>query len=476
MWQGLSLVNPSFNDVGTSSLWKETCALVSLFVVGKVVWDHYSILLYPRVPYHDLGWPVIGHSFRIFRKSLDVWRKDIMAGKRAVLSNFLYGHVVLVDYSLYLERIHRAELDGKLRPLWSPSTMEVLGKSSILSLPAGKGHPHHKRLRAKILSSLAPKPVLAVQGQLKSLIRQVLDDLVTICEKKGHVTFQSAASHIAARGSTLQITAGLEPKLQARLEELLDIMIEGIFAFPINLGRFSSFGRAMLARKEVSQIVEGLLKQPNLSCQNILYDLSRSGQDGEAFTLEEMVDTVGTLLLAGKLTTADALPNLLIRLHENTAWKETIAQEQLEFCNIEEDSATLRFVRESLRVEPPVTGYRRGCDEELSLGSDGSIPPGCSFAVLIKGHLQGMGSDFDPDRWNPALSRNAGWLPFGGAQPHSCVGKNLALLELQLFARILCREYEFEALNPELVVVPSKPNTRVYKDGLRIRIKQKATV
>ena len=34
---------------------------------------------------------------------------------------------------------------------------------------------------------------------------------------------------------------------------------------------------------------------------------------------------------------------------------------------------------------------------------------------------------------------------FGGNQPHECIGKHLALVELQLFARILCREYNFQA-------------------------------
>ena len=43
---------------------------------------------------------------------------------------------------------------------------------------------------------------------------------------------------------------------------------------------------------------------------------------------------------------------------------------------------------------------------------------------------------------------------FGGNQPHECIGKHLALVELQLFARILCREYNFQAGILFLSVVP----------------------
>ena len=43
---------------------------------------------------------------------------------------------------------------------------------------------------------------------------------------------------------------------------------------------------------------------------------------------------------------------------------------------------------------------------------------------------------------------------FGGNQPHECIGKHVALVELQLFARILCREYNFQAGILFLYIVP----------------------
>merc|ERR1719215_1127091 len=117
----------------------------------------------------------------------------------------------------------------------------------------------------------------------------------------------------------------------------------------------------------------------------------------------------------------------------------------MEFSSIEADTATYRFILECLRMAPPIGGYRRVCRHaSLDLGDYGTIPPGCQFAVLIGRQLATMGNEFDPDRWTPDYARKWGMLPFGGHQPHSCIGRHLVLLELQIFVRMLCREYKFQ--------------------------------
>jgi len=457
--------------------WREVCGLASAGLLGKVLWDHYGILRHSRLPPSNLGPPIIGHTLSIFQNSLDVWGDAALKGKDVLLANYLFGTAALVKYHVYQEHIQRAELDGKLRPEWPAGFKGLLGPNSIIVLPGGKGHQHHKHLRGKILHSLAPKPVLAILPRILEETRRTLDGLVADTAKQGFASLEGPAASMASKLSTLQITAGLEPKLQERMSSLLDDIILGMFSLPLNLGRLTAFGRATQARREVSKIIEGVMSNPNLDHVNIVFDLMHSSESGEAFSRDEIVDTVITLLLAGKLTTADALPALFVRLSENPDWAARIAQEPLEFAGIEQDSATLRFVRESLRVQPPVGAYRRTCidpSEATDLGEHGRIPPACPFAVVLRSALQGMGQDFNPDRWTSEASRSDGGTVFGGLQPHSCVGKNLALLELQTFARVLCREYDFKALDTTLVVKPSKVMTLSYKDGLRVAVHRKA--
>uniref|UniRef100_A0A7S2CUF0 Cytochrome P450 n=1 Tax=Alexandrium andersonii TaxID=327968 RepID=A0A7S2CUF0_9DINO len=230
----------------------------------------------------------------------------------------------------------------------------------------------------------------------------------------------------------------------------------------------------MAARRELVVILRKLMDNPNLEKQNIIRDLAQASEEGEALNLDEMVDTVVTLLMAGKVTTADALPEMVVQLSEHRDWAERIAEEPLEFNSIEEDSATLRVVRECLRIRPPVGAYRRVSQEPIDLGEHGRLPAGTPFAVLIGPALKNMSEEYNPDRWTPEVTRSD-FLAFGGSQPHACIGRHLALLELQVFARVLCREYDFEAVQPELEVNKKYLLSKTYKDGLRVKITKRVT-
>lgn len=450
---------------------RKVCGLVTSALVCKLLWTHYGVLLCRRkLPYLSLGWPLLGHTPDIFRQSLEGWAEGFLVGKPpAILANFLFCNTVMVQYPLYLKHIHQAEIDGMLRPQFPPSLQTLLGNNSVLVLPGGKGHPHHKRLRAKLLSSLAPKPTLAILPEIITEVRKTLDGLGACTAADGFASFNQFAQSLAATVSTLQITAGLSKELQDRVTGHLDCILEGLFSLPINAGRFSTFGRALRARKELSTIIQDLLAAPIKDKRNIIHDLTNTSDSVEAFTPEEVSDTVATLLLAGKLTTADALPHLFVLLNDHPEWVSKIACEDLHVDSIESDSAALRFVLECLRVKPPAGGVRRVCSHAIDLGEYGHVPPNCQMVTLIGHELKGMGS-FDPDRWTPDFVRKNIMLPFGGNQPHNCVGRSLALLELQTFARVLCREYEFKALEPELIVKPSLPLSRVFKDGLRVSV------
>merc|ERR1712187_927023 len=137
--------------------------------------------------------------------------------------------------------------------------------------------------------------------------------------------------------------------------------------------------------------------------------------------------------------------------------------------------ATLRMVRESLRLNPPAGTIRRSCKKPVDLGEHGCVPAGCAMSIFLRDELIAMGKDFNPDRWSPEEVREHGHVTFGGSQPHSCIGKGLALIELQLFARVLCREYDFKAIDPEFVV-DMPPIKLGFKDGLRVQVFRKATV
>mmetsp|Transcript_85865 Transcript_85865/g.179432 ORF Transcript_85865/g.179432 Transcript_85865/m.179432 type:complete len:497 (-) Transcript_85865:92-1582(-) len=456
--------------------WKGLLLFSSGGLLCKLLWKQYGILCCRNRPYTALGWPIYGYTAWVNRHTMERMPDSFVTPRpAALLTNICYTNVAMIDYSVYMEKLHQRHVDGDFKPEFTPSFRGCLGEESIMCQPGGKVHTHHKKLRNKLLSSLAPKPCLSVVPELTAEIRATLDHLVEESAKNGSVAFQPVGGHLAAKISQLQILSALEPELQKEVEHHTQVMILGLFEPVVDLGRFNNYGRAMASKKALQEIVKTMLKNPVTDKRNVLADLAKSNEDGEAFTEEESLDTIVTLLVAGKLTTGDALPNLFVHLCEHREWVEKIAQEPLDFKSIECESATLKFVMESLRADPVVTTYRRSCAEPVDLGEHGVIPANCQMAIQFRSELLEMDDKFDPLRWTPEQILGVGWLPFGGHQPHSCVGRNLALLELQLFARILCREYNFEALETEKAVHPQKNFSPVWKDGLPVKVTKKST-
>ncbi|OLQ07063.1 Cytochrome P450 85A [Symbiodinium microadriaticum] len=448
--------------------WPRVCALASAGVVARVLWSHYGILLRRRLPTHDLGLPLVGHTFEIKQESLEGWVNRVLKDKQAYLAHYFYSHTVLLRHELYMKHVHRAELDGKLCPFYPRGLSRLIGENSIIVLPGGKGHHKHKRLRGKLLSSLGPQYVLSIVPEIMAMIRQMLDGLVKDTERQGYAKFQPAATNLAARVSVLPIAAGLEDADQQRFQTLLDTALLGLYALPINLSRFSAHGRALIARHDIDEIVSKAMASPNKHRQNIVADLAKDSKDGHGFTKEEISDTLFSLLVAGKMTTSEAFPFLLVQLYKHPSWIPRIASESLEMTNPEENSATLRFVREAMRLKPPAGAFRRvNRTEDVDLGEHGVVPRGCPMAIDLRADLKDMGQTFDPERWLTEAKDK--FTVFGGNQPHECIGKHLALVELQLFARILCREYNFQVMSMTEVVNPGNPINRTYKDGCRVK-------
>ncbi|CAK9020320.1 unnamed protein product [Durusdinium trenchii] len=449
--------------------WSRLVALGACGLAGQILWSHYGILWHKRLPYHDLGPPIIGHTRKVFQESLENWGQRIMKGKPVLLANYLFTNTVVIRHEIYMKHVHRAELDGKLCPLFPSSIRAIIGENSVISLPGGKGHSKHKRLRGKLLRCLGPQYVLSLAKEMESYIRATLEDLAEETSTKGFGTFEPAAGHLAQKISILPILAGLEEDQQRRFESLLEVTMAGMLAAPVNLGVWLAHGRALRARKEISTMIAQLMASPKLDGQNIVAELMKDSDDGEAFSKEEISDTVVTLLFAGKITTADALPFLLVQLAEHRECIPQLASEPLEVSNIEGDSVALRVVREALRLKPPAGAFRRvNWHSEMDLGEYGVVPKGCPMAIYLSLPMIEMGP-WAPDRWRTEDVRSK-FLAFGGAQPHECIGKHLALLELQLFVKILCKDYDFKVLDTGTVV---KPFSLSYKDGLRVEITRK---
>jgi cytochrome P450 len=109
---------------------------------------------------------------------------------------------------------------------------------------------------------------------------------------------------------------------------------------------------------------------------------------------------------------------------------------------------TVKMLKESMRVYPPVWGFFRKMTEDYKLGD----------AVIPKGHMMGMSPwvthrdprvwddpmRFDPERWAQGAERppELSYFPFS-AGPYECHGRGLAMKEAVLIMATLGQRWSF---------------------------------
>jgi cytochrome P450 len=177
-------------------------------------------------------------------------------------------------------------------------------------------------------------------------------------------------------------------------------------------------------------------------------------------------DGIMTVFLAGNETTGSSLawtlyvlasrPEVLRRVE--TEAERVLAGRPPTLADLPELEYTRMVVEESLRLYPPIWAFPRGVAEDVEIGGF-HVPAGSSLFLspYVTHRHPGFWKNpevFDPERFRPDLSAardRHSYLPFGFGQ-RQCIGKHLALLQLQLAVATLAQRVRLQ-------LVPGAPVT-----------------
>jgi cytochrome P450 len=192
---------------------------------------------------------------------------------------------------------------------------------------------------------------------------------------------------------------------------------------------------------------------------------ARDEESGAGMSDRQVRDEVMTFLLAGYMTTANALswtwyllarhPEVVARLEDEV---EQVAGGRLPGHG---DLSRLRYVtavaRESLRLYPPAWLFEREAVADDQIGGF-RIPAGS--VVLVSPFVTHRHPAFwdDPERFDPerfTAERTAprpkhAYLPFGAGR-RSCIGSAFALMELVLVVATIAQRYRLQLASDEPV-------------------------
>ncbi len=201
-------------------------------------------------------------------------------------------------------------------------------------------------------------------------------------------------------------------------------------------------------------------------------------ETGASMSDEQLVDNLLTFLMAGHDTTAKALTWALYLLARAPDWQERLVAEIREVAgerpidgrHVAELTTLQRFVKEAMRLFPPVPTLTRIAAIDVELGgvalSAGTLIVIPTYVIHRHRALWDHPDRFDPDRFLPekerAFPRNK-FMPFG-AGPRICIGAAFAQAEVTVVLATLIRAVRFSGIDEgepmpvaRIVLLPDRP-------------------
>ena len=232
-------------------------------------------------------------------------------------------------------------------------------------------------------------------------------------------------------------------------------------------GDLEALRRVMAMRSEVHEIltprIEASRKNPG---SHVLGMLTQArDQDGATLTEEQLVSHTNILLVAGHETASSLAGWFLYLLGANPSYEKRISEERESLLGSlpgregreasGEDYGRMKVLERALleteRLYPPVPNGPRGVVEDFEFGGY-HIPAGSFvlYSIAACHHAPSIWRDpasFDPDRFAPPREeqkqRRYSLVTFGGG-PRTCLGINLAKLEMKALATDVLTRYRLE--------------------------------
>lgn len=311
-----------------------------------------------------------------------------------------------------------------LRP--PPPEVEALRRSSYprVDTLVTNDPPAHTRIRKMVDEPFRPRRI----EQLKGAIREIVDDTIDAFIDRGEC---DAVAELAVPVPVTVIAdmLGLPRTLAPQIKIWSDASVEPL-GMMISDERLIECTRLM---QEFQQFIAAELEARRREPRDDLLSALVAARDdqGDAFTMAEMLSLTQQFLVAGNETTTNAIAAGVQLLIDNPA--------QLHRLQHQRDEGALRtFANEVLRLESPVQGLFRIARTDVVV--DGvRIPAGSRIMLRFAAANRDPQQYTDPDALD--LERaNAGTHLAFGAGIHHCIGANLAREELvQTFDALLTR-------------------------------------
>ena len=435
------------------------------------------------IPYDSIplvkGLPLVGNLPKFLRDPL-ANAQSLEVHGNVVRSRTFFETVTLLGPEANQFVLHDREGNFSSRGGWY-YWIDAVFPGAIMAMD-DPAHKHHRRIMQGAFKRAAMARYVQDMGPV---IAQVLDSWPSGANASMKVFPQIKALtlNIAAR---VFMGMALGPEADRMNQAFVDTVAASLALIRKPVPPFGMW-RGVRGRRLLVQMMRSRLADKRASEGPDLFSqlCHASGEDGERFSDDEVVNHMIFLMMAAHDTTTSTLTTMFYCLARNPEWQERLRADalalpavQLGFDDLAGRERTEWVMKESLRMYPPLTSIPRKAARDCEFGGF-QIPKGTPVGIspIHTHHMPSLWTEpkrFDPERFSPERAEHRrhayAYLPFGGGA-HLCIGQHFADMEVKAVMHQVLRRFAFSVPEgyrmPYQLVPIAKP-----RDGLPIRLRR----
>jgi retinoid hydroxylase len=307
-------------------------------------------------------------------------------------------------------------------------------------------------------------------------IQSVVTDSIADWGKRGEIDLSAEVSLLTLT-VVVKIFLGSEKTEEIqRVSEWFNTLVKGarsgIVRWDIPL---TAHGKGQAARRKISNYISQIIKERTIrgdleqSTDVLSLLINAVDEDGNRFTEIQVINQAIGFLFAGHDTTSSLMSWLLFELGNSPEWRQRLrdecrqvmGDEPILMTNLRQLPNMANAIKEGERMYPPAFVLSRMATKDIEYGGY-LIPAGwyvCIFPMLthLLPEIYRDPDLFDPDRFAPPREEDKkqpySLIGFGGGV-HSCIGVELAQMEMKIILSTLLQKYDWTVTPTTAEIAP----------------------
>ena len=425
----------------------------------------------------DVGLPIVGGliGFPLKREEF-YWQKHQQYGNIFKTSSLVFNKAACL-IGPAANRLVLKDEAYRLSSRLGNQFIEFIVTNDTVLLQDGAQHRTSRKL---ILPVFLPQALASYFDTIQSVVTEMTSDW----GEKGTIDLGTGLRKITM-AVVVKIFLGSEETEEIdRVSQWFTTLVDSINSVIKWDNPLTVYGRGQAARRKIVDYIRQVIRERSTrgdlqqSTDVLSLLLNTVDEDGNKFTETQVINQAIGLLFAGGDTTSSLISWLLFELGNSSEWRQRLRDEQqqvmgnnpIAMSHLRQLPNMINVIKESERLYAPAWVISRVATADIEYGGY-LIPAGWFVFIfpMLTHRLPEIYKDpdaFDPDRFAPPREEDQkqpySLIGFGGGV-HSCLGVELAKMEMKIILSTLLQKYDWTVTPTTAEISPVRQPAKMQK-------------